>query len=136
MSVRISIVDGPLGAATPQAVEGAGAVLTFEGVVRGMENGEPLDGLEYQAYEPMASRQLGRLAEELAARFGLLGLFVEHSRGRVAVGEVSFRLVIASPHRKEGLAAMDEFIDRMKRDVPIWKKPVWAAAPAGARGHG
>lgn len=135
MSVRVTISDGPLGAAKPERVEGAGAVVAFEGVVRRMEDGEALVALDYQAYEPMATRQLTRLGEELSGRFGLLGVFVEHSRGRVAVGEVSFRLVVAAPHRKEALRAMDEFIDRMKRDVPIWKSPVWAGrACLGGRG--
>jgi len=126
MSVRVTITDGPLGAAAPERTEGAGAVVVFEGIVRRIEAGEALLALDYQAYEPMATRQLTRLGEELAGRLGLLGVSVEHSRGRVAVGEVSFRLEVAAPHRKEALRAMDEFIDRMKCDVPIWKSPVWA----------
>jgi molybdopterin synthase catalytic subunit len=51
---------------------------------------------------------------------------VEHSRGRVAAGECSFRLRVAASHRPEALRAVEEFIDRMKRDVPIWKTPVYA----------
>lgn len=132
MSVRVNISEGALGAAEPVRVDGAGAVVVFEGVVRRMENGEALVALEYQAYEPMASRQLMKLGEELAGRFGMLRVFVEHSRGRVAVGEVSFRLMVAAPHRKEALQAMDQFIDRMKKDVPIWKKPVWARTAGGS----
>src|SRR5208337_5556001 len=69
----------------------------------------------------MALRVLEALALEMIETHGLIGIAVEHSRGRVGVGECSFRLQIAAPHRQEALAAMAEFIDRMKRDVPIWK---------------
>jgi molybdopterin-guanine dinucleotide biosynthesis protein A len=65
----------------------------------------------------------------------LVGIAVEHSRGRVQPGECSFRLQMAAKHRQEALAAMAEFIDRMKRDAPIWKNarllPVVAAILAG-----
>ena len=98
-----------------------GAVLIFEGIVRAEEDGQRIDALIYTAYEPMATMELTKLAHDVCARHSLARMKVEHSRGRVGVGEVSFRLTIRSPHRKEALAAMDEFIDRMKHDVPIWK---------------
>jgi molybdopterin synthase catalytic subunit len=74
----------------------------------------------------MAQRVLQALAEELSCRHGLIGLTVEHSRGRVAVGQCSFRLQVTAPHRQPALVAMGQFIDRMKQDAPIWKSPVWA----------
>ena len=74
----------------------------------------------------MATQQLRDLAQELAASHGLTAIIVEHSRGVVPVGQCSFRLRIAATHRKEALEAMELFIDRMKRDVPIWKRPVYA----------
>ena len=101
--------------------EGAGAAVTFEGLVRPMEDGRAVVALDYEVYEPMAPRVLEDLAREMLATHGLVGIAVEHSRGRVAVGECSFRLQIAAPHRQEALAAMAEFIDRMKCDAPIWK---------------
>jgi molybdopterin synthase catalytic subunit len=106
-------------------VVGAGALLCFEGVVRPTEDGRALIALDYEAYEPMAQQQLDALGRHIVERHGLLALQVEHSRGRVPVGLVAFRLRVASAHRQEGLAAMEEFIDRMKRDVPIWKTPVF-----------
>lgn len=130
MSVRVSIVDGALGAGAKTDFPGAGAVVVFEGVVRPTEGSASIEALEYQTYEPMAQRMLERIGEELSQRHGLIGLDVEHSRGRVGVGECSFRLVVASAHRKEAMAAMNEFIDLLKRDVPIWKRPIRAA---GAR---
>lgn len=131
MSIDVAILDGPLPAAeTPacraNADQRAGAMVCFDGVVRALEDGRTLIALDYQTYEPMAQNQLRELAAEVSARHGLLNIRVWHSRGRVPVGTVSFRLAIDAPHRKEALAAMDEFIDRMKRDVPIWKSPVFA----------
>ncbi len=114
-----------------------GATLRFEGIVRREEpspgapaGGAPpfrsLSALQYQSYDPMAQAQLESLAHGIAREFGLLALTTLHSRGRVRVGEISFVLTISSSHRAEALAAMAAFIDRLKRDVPIWKTPVWA----------
>lgn len=137
MNITITITDGPLAPPAAFTVPGAGAVVQFEGIVRDREDDQPLAALDYEAYQPMAGLELRRLAEEMCTKHDLLGLRVEHSRGRVPVHACSFRLHIASAHRKAALLAMDEFIDRMKRDVPIWKRPVWSdkseATPASTR---
>lgn len=126
MSVEVRISDGPLPPHPPAAApDGVGAVLVFEGIVRAREGDAVIEALDYEVYEPMASGMLARIAEAMAREHGLTRVRVEHSRGRVPVGGVSFRLAIESAHRKEGLRAADAFIDRMKRDVPIWKRPVW-----------
>jgi len=124
MNVQVIIVDGPLPAADAWSAEGAGALLCFEGIVRGQENGNTIWALDYEVYDPMAGKMLERIGRELFERLGLLGIRIEHSRGRVSVGAVSYRLRIASRHRKEGIAALDEFTDRLKQDVPIWKTAV------------
>jgi molybdopterin synthase catalytic subunit len=127
---HVSIVDGPVPSASRAHEPGAGGVLVFEGFVRDIEprDGDPsarIEALNYHAYEPMAQNQVIRIGDELIVKHGLLGLSVIHSRGRVRVGECSIRVVISSRHRKEALAAMDQFIDLLKKDVPIWKEPVW-----------
>ncbi len=124
MSVCVQIHDGPLPVAAPGRVDGAGAVICFEGVVRPNENEQPITGLRYETYDPMAENELRRLAGETLDRFDILAVHVEHSRGFVANHACSFRLRIASSHRKQGLAAMDWYIDQMKQVVPIWKRPV------------
>jgi len=120
MSVEVHIVEGPLPAEPAPWTPGtaAGALMCFEGIARPTENGRPITALDYEAYEPMASKMLRRIGEDLLARHGLIGLCVEHSTGRVGAGECSFRLRIASPHRKQALEAMDWYITRMKQDVP------------------
>jgi molybdopterin synthase catalytic subunit len=145
MSITAIIVDGPVTPEVERAALGArgvdagglrrpgdaGAVVRFEGVVRRLEADQASGGerelaaLDYQTYDPMAERELSALAGRVAERHGLLSLIVLHSRGRVAVGEVSFVLIVASAHRAEALAASNEFIDQLKRDVPIWKRAVW-----------
>ena len=126
MIIETRILDGPLPAAQPSALcPGAGALLVFEGLVRELEAERQITALNYLTYEPMAQMQLESLAADTACRHGLLGIQALHSRGRIPVGACSFRLTIAARHRKEALAAMDEFIDRLKRDVPIWKSPVF-----------
>lgn len=133
MSVSVEIIDGPLRPAKLAVGPGTGAFVVFEGVVRSEEDGRKLEALEYQVYEPMAEKQLETLAAAMKEEFGVLEVSVWHSRGIVKVGEVSFRLVIEGRHRHESLEAVGEFIERMKRDVPIWKKPVFAPTRPGAK---
>jgi molybdopterin synthase catalytic subunit len=123
-TVLASIHTGPLSHPLPVPCDGGGAVVLFEGRVRALENGRTIRGLCYEAYEPMARDMLVAIGQELLRRYGLLAVYVEHSKGLVPVGECSFRLRIAGRHRQESLAAMGEFIDRLKRDVPIWKSAV------------
>src|SRR5712672_4697425 len=129
VSTQVEIVDGPLPPGRAPEFPGAGAVLVFEGIVRESEP-RPEDphakiqALDYQTYEPMAQSTITKIGDELIARHGLMGMVVIHSRGTVPVGACSFRHNVAARHRKEALAAVDEFIDLLKRDVPIWKKPV------------
>lgn len=126
MSVRVTIVEGPLG---PYEVGvggdpggGVGAEVVFDGIVRAMEGTARIEGLEYEAYRPMAENELERLAQRMVDSHGLASVEVWHSVGWVPVDGVSFRLVIRSAHRKEALLAMGEFIDAMKVDVPLWKR--------------
>ena len=136
--VTVSLRSSPLSPPSQQPSQrsslGGGARLVFEGVVRGQEAGRELRALAYQAYEPMTTRELRRLAEEVATAHGVLGVHVEHSVGTVPVGGVSFRLVILGKHRAEAIAACDAFIARMKQHVPLWKLPVWADADADSDG--
>ena len=134
MRAVAAIVDGPItrdiessvlaGAAYVEA-GAAGASLRFEGIVRREEDGRELVAIEYQTYDPMVQRELESLARSVGERHGLISLTVLHSRGRVPVGEVSFSLTVTAPHRAGAIAAVAEFIDRLKRDVPIWKIHVW-----------
>jgi len=132
MSVRAEIVPRPLHASAPITRADAGAIMQFEGVVRSIEAGRPLLALEYEAYRPMADNMLLELARQVLEENGLTTITVEHSTGTVCVGERSFRLVVAAPHRAPALSAMASFIDRMKQDAPIWKRAVYTMAEEGS----
>jgi molybdopterin synthase catalytic subunit len=123
MSTTVRIIDGALGTQAPVLPPAAqfGAAIVFDGVVRADEGGRIIRALAYEVYEPMASNMLTELGREMLAKHGLVAIMVEHSRGEVPVGQLSFRLTVHALHRAEALAAVGEFIDRMKRDVPIWK---------------
>lgn len=123
--VRVRLVEGPLAPEPPPRPDEAGAVVVFDGVVRPTEAGRPLRALRYEAYEPMTTRELLRLAHAIRERFALTAIDVRHSVGLVAAGGVSFTLVVASPRRKAALSACDAFIDEMKQAVPLWKVPVF-----------
>jgi len=104
-----------------------GAVVEFHGVVRAMEGDAELDGLFYEAYEPMARREFDRICSELAALHSPQAVCIIHRTGLVAVGEASLYVRVEAQHRGAALAFCGELIDRMKRDVPIWKIPRYRA---------
>ena len=132
MSATVRIVDGAIGDPAPVLSPAAqfGAAIVFDGVVRSDEGGRTIRALAYEVYEPMASNMLAELGREMLAKHGLVAIMVEHSRGEVLVGQRSFRLTVHALHRAEALAAVGEFIDRMKRDVPIWKTALHGSPPA------
>jgi len=109
-----------------------GAAVVFDGVVRDNTRGRRTLYLEYEAYEPMALKQLQSLAKEARARFAVRGASIIHRLGRLDIGETSVLIAVASAHRAAGFEACRWIIDTLKKTVPIWKKEhfedgaVWA----------
>lgn len=99
-----------------------GAVVAFEGVVRNNTRGRRTMYLEYECYEPMALAGIERIGNELREKHGISALGILHRLGQLQIGEASVVIVAVSPHRKQAFAAAHEAIDRLKREVPIWKK--------------
>jgi molybdopterin converting factor subunit 1 len=99
-----------------------GAVVTFEGVVRNHSNNRATKFLEYECYEPMALRQMAQIGRETATKFPIGRIGIVHRLGRLVVGEASVVTVATAPHRRPAFEAALETIDRLKREVPIWKK--------------
>lgn len=95
---------------------GAGAVVTFHGVTREVEE------LEYEAYAEMAERQIGEIVTEALERHGLCAAAAEHRTGTVPRSEPSVVVAVSAPHRGEAFAGAREIIDRIKAQAPIWKK--------------
>ncbi|HEY5915286.1 MAG TPA: molybdenum cofactor biosynthesis protein MoaE [Verrucomicrobiae bacterium] len=108
-----------------------GAEVEFCGLVRGQENGMAIAALEYEAYSPMAEREMRRIIEDIGRRHRCLLVRVIHRIGVVPVGEAAICVDIAARHRAEAFAMLAEFMDRLKQDVPIWKRqPLTADALA------
>jgi molybdopterin molybdotransferase len=124
MEIEVQLTDRPIAETIlPTTQFGAvGAWLEFRGKVRGEENGQAIRALEYEAYPEMAGREIRRLLQEISARHPCRAAKVIHRVGVIPVGETAIYVGIASPHRGEAIALLAEFMDRLKQDVPIWKR--------------
>ncbi|HEY3286703.1 MAG TPA: molybdenum cofactor biosynthesis protein MoaE [Gemmatimonadaceae bacterium] len=122
--MRTALVGTPLDIAAIAAEVSAptsGALSLFVGTVRNVNDGRPVDGIEYNAYAPMAERELADLASEAARRFGTDHIVIEHRTGYLALGDASVAIAVAHPHRANALDATRWIIESLKQRVPIWK---------------
>jgi molybdopterin synthase catalytic subunit len=124
----IRISKQPLDAADLEFSRTEGAVLDFFGVVRTIENDRLIDGIEYEAFERMAERQLALIADEARASFGLVSVIIHHRTGFVRAGEASLFVRVSAPHRRAAFEGSSQIVERLKQAVPIWKHPVYANA--------
>ena len=99
-----------------------GALAEFSGIVRGEENDRTIAALEYEAYSPMAERVMKEIITELGSRHPCLAVHVEHRIGIIPVGETAIHIRVLSRHRAEAFAMLAGFMNRLKQDVPIWKR--------------
>ena len=99
----------------------AGANVLFVGTTRGITGDVVTRGLEYEAYEPLAEARLGELAHEASTTFALAACAVVHRLGVVPVGDASVAVATSAPHRREAFAAAEWLMERIKREVPVWK---------------
>lgn len=109
-----------------------GAISIFDGIVRGNTRGRKTLYLDYEAYEPMALKQMEQLATEAIERFKVREVAIVHRLGKLEIGETSVFIAVASAHRAAAMDASRWLIDTLKKTVPIWKKEyfhdgaVWA----------
>ena len=108
--------------------ERSGATSVFVGTARNT-SAERTDGavtrLEYEAYVPMAEKELVAIAEEATATYGALHVLVHHRVGVLALGEAAVAVVVATAHRAAAFDACRFVIEELKKRVPIWKKEVF-----------
>ncbi len=104
----------------------AGAIVTFDGVVRNQTKGRPVVSLQYEAYAPMAVKEMRRLGNEIRERWPDVDrIGIVHRFGELKISESSVVIVITSPHRRVAFEACRFAIDRLKQTVPIWKKEIF-----------
>jgi molybdopterin synthase catalytic subunit len=124
-SVLTRVQDDPLSldeAAEAVADPSAGAVCIFTGTVRDHSDAGDVKGLTYEAWLELAERRLRELADEILERWPVRRVAIVHRVGALSVGEASVIVAVSAPHRAEAFEACRHGIERLKEDVPIWKK--------------
>lgn len=124
-TLRTYLTDTPIDvAALARTVmrPGDGASVTFEGAVRDLHEGRKVDSITYEAFRPMAEKEIDTIVRAVTAEYRDVAIAVQHRLGLLRVGDVSIAIVCTSPHRAEAFAACRMTIHRIKETVPIWKK--------------
>lgn len=112
----------------------AGGIDVFVGTVRNATKGEKVLHLNFESYEPMALKEMHKIAQEAMNKWELYGIAIHHRVGKLEIGEIPVIIATSSAHRKEAFEATRFLIDQLKITVPIWKKEylesgeVWVAA--------
>lgn len=121
----VRITQAPIGAEEAVAFvadPGAGGTCVFLGTVRDHSEAGDVTGLTYEAWEELAERRLAEVAEEMFSGWQIRKVALLHRTGDLAVEEVSVVVACAAAHRAEAFEACRHGIERLKQDVPIWKK--------------
>ena len=122
--VTEAVLD-PRGLRDAVMTTGSGAAVVFEGVVRNQHEGHEVLRLEYEAYVPMAEKQLRAVADEVVGEFAgreVHGIGIHHRIGTLEVGETSLLVVVSAAHRRDAFEAALRAVDRVKETVPVWKR--------------
>jgi molybdopterin synthase catalytic subunit len=103
---------------------GAGGITTFVGNVRDHSHGKSIAHLEYEAYEPMALRELAAIIATIEGAIAGAKVAIHHRLGRLTIGDTAVIIAASAAHRAEAFDACRRAIEALKRDVPIWKREV------------
>jgi len=101
--------------------EANGAVAIFVGTVRSRNEGRGVDGIEYSAYEEMATKEMERILNEASEKFGVSDMSIAHRVGELNVGDASIAVAVGHPHRSAALDAVRYIVEQTKARAPIWK---------------
>jgi molybdopterin synthase catalytic subunit len=113
-----------------------GATVTLDGYAREWTKGRQTLHLIYEAYAPMAQRELERLGREAHERFEIAHIGIVHRTGRLEIGETSVVIAVSAPHRRTAFEACEWAIRELKRTVPIWKKEIFEDGEVWVEGEG
>lgn len=121
---EVLLTEAPLEIPVPDDdLPTVGASVDFWGIVREMEEGHAIDGIDYEAHAAMAKHQMTLIADAALEKFGLEKVVLHHRVGFVRTGEASLFLRVSASHRGEAFDASKWIVDELKKKVPIWKKP-------------
>jgi molybdopterin synthase catalytic subunit len=126
ISETLSIDDATSFVADP----GAGGTCVFVGTVRDHSEDGDVSGLTYEAWDELAVARLGEIAEEMFRKWPVRKVALLHRTGELAIGEASVVIACSAPHRADAFEACRHGIERLKQDVPIWKKEALVSGEA------
>lgn len=102
-----------------------GCIVSFMGIVREIgKNGGKVLRLFYEVYEREALRRMKEIAEEVISKYRVVDVRIYHRVGEAEVGKETFYVFVAAKHRKEAFQALIEIVEKVKYEVPIWKKEI------------
>lgn len=106
---------------------GIGAHNIFLGQVRNdIIDGQEINAIEYTSYESMAGKKMEEIREDIFAKYALTCMHVFHSMGIVNAGEICLFVFTSSKHRKMAIDACEETVERIKQELPVWGKEIFA----------
>ncbi len=114
---------------------GAGGIVVFVGTVRDQTKGKTVKHLEFESYEPMAIKEMQKIADDAVEKWGLHKMVIHHRVGLVPITEEAVVIACSSAHRKEAFAACEYAIDTLKETVPIWKKEIFEDGEVWVSAH-
>ena len=137
-TIRIQEADFDIAqeiAALTRGRTGIGAVVSFSGICRGSENGEPIAALTLEHYPGMAEEEIKRHVDEAISRWPLNGVTVIHRVGRFMPGQNIVLVLTASQHRRAAFEAAEFLMDYLKTSAPFWKKEESATGTGWVEAH-
>jgi molybdopterin synthase catalytic subunit len=116
-------------------IKKAGAIGSFTGIVREITEEGGTKGLDFESYEGLASDRIKQIEQDLIAREGVVDVIIHHKTGWIGPGEDIVYIVVAAAHRQQLFTALSDAIERVKAEVPIWKKEYTTSGDFWARDH-
>lgn len=99
-----------------------GGIVLFVGTTRNKNKGEEITHLDFEAYGPMAEKEMAKIAQKCVDQFNIKHVAIHHRKGKVEISEIAVIIAVSSIHRKAAFEACEYAIDTLKESVPIWKK--------------
>lgn len=134
----IAITDKPIdiqAAINAAQNDGAGAVNVFIGTVRNKTADKQVVSLDYEAYDPMAKKEIQKIVDRATEKWPVLKAVVIHRKGLLKIGDAAVVIAVSTPHRKASFEACEFIIDTLKQTVPIWKKEIFEGGEEWVSAH-
>jgi molybdopterin synthase catalytic subunit len=113
----------------------SGGIVTFVGTVRKYTKGKDVIRLEFESYQPMAIKEMTKIAEQILEKYPAEKVAIHHRVGTLGIGGIAVVIAVACPHRADAFAACQYAIDTLKETVPIWKKEIFTDGEVWVSAH-